>query len=126
MVASAWLSLLVRNRFDVSASRIPFALLGAVDAIINSSLKLIQDIVFGKRIRACVLDAPPIFIIGHWRTGTTHLHELLTLDDQFAAPTTLECFAPAHWRATENCESASDSIPHYVVTVTVRTGMRAV
>jgi hypothetical protein len=36
-----------------------------------------------------------IFIIGHWRTGTTLLHELLTLDEGFTAPSTIECFAPA-------------------------------
>ncbi len=26
----------------------------------------------------------PIFIIGHWRSGTTHLHNLLSQDDQFS------------------------------------------
>src|SRR4029077_5609932 len=36
-----------------------------------------------------------IFIIGHWRTGTTLLYELLTLDQRFIAPTPMECFAPA-------------------------------
>ena len=30
-----------------------------------------------------MLEEPPIFIIGHWRTGTTFLHELLMLDERF-------------------------------------------
>jgi hypothetical protein len=30
--------------------------------------------------------APPLFVLGHWRSGTTHLHYLLGLDDRFACP----------------------------------------
>src|SRR5207244_9423156 len=44
---------------------------------------------------------PPIFIVGHWRSGTTYLHELMVLDDRFAYPTTYECFAPNHFLLTE-------------------------
>lgn len=53
--------------------------------------------IFGRRIEASVLEQPPIFIIGHWRTGTTYMHELMNLDNRFTAPTALECFAPAHF-----------------------------
>ncbi len=35
-------------------------------------------------IRAHRLSAPPVFIIGHWRSGTTHLHNLMSLDPRFA------------------------------------------
>ncbi len=95
MTVSAWLALLARNRFAVSPTRIAFGLFGFVSSFVNSSLNIVQRLVFARRVRECVLDAPPIFIIGHWRTGTTLLHELLTLDDRFTAPSTLECFAPA-------------------------------
>jgi hypothetical protein len=95
MLGSAWLSLLVRNRFAISPARLPFILFGFVTSALNSILSLAQTLIFGRRIRACVIEKAPIFIIGHWRTGTTFLHELLMLDDRFTAPTTLECFAPA-------------------------------
>jgi hypothetical protein len=95
MVASAWLSLLIRNRFAVSPTRLPFTLLGFATSVLNSILNLAQTLIFARRIRACVIEQPPIFIIGHWRTGTTFLHELLMLDERFTAPTTMECFAPA-------------------------------
>jgi hypothetical protein len=94
MVASAWLSLLVRNRFVVSPARLPFTMLGFVTSVLNSILNLVQTLIFARRIRSCLLEEPPIFIIGHWRR-TTFLHELLMLDERFTAPTTLECFAPA-------------------------------
>jgi omega-hydroxy-beta-dihydromenaquinone-9 sulfotransferase len=37
---------------------------------------------------------PPVFILGHWRTGTTYLHNLLSLDPQFGWVSTLETIAP--------------------------------
>jgi hypothetical protein len=37
---------------------------------------------------------PPLFLVGHWRRGTTLLHELLALDEHFAAPSTYACFNP--------------------------------
>jgi hypothetical protein len=95
MLAPAWLRLVVRNRFAVSPSRLPFALFGLFISAVNSSLNLVQTLILARRVRACVIEEPPIFIIGHWRTGTTFLHELLSLDEHFTAPTTLECFAPA-------------------------------
>jgi len=95
MLASAWLGLLVRNRFAVSPSRLPFALFGLLISAVNSIFNLVENLILARRIRACVIEEPPIFIIGHWRTGTTFLHELLTLDERFTAPSTLECFAPA-------------------------------
>ncbi len=45
-----------------------------------STLERVQ---WGARIRAHQLGAPPIFLIGHWRSGTTHLHNLLSRDPQF-------------------------------------------
>lgn len=97
MRLSAWLSLLVRNRCAVSLARLPTALLITLFAGINAMLGLGQTIVFGGRIKATKLADDPIFIIGHWRAGTTFLHELLALDDRFVWPTTHECFAPSHF-----------------------------
>jgi hypothetical protein len=44
----------------------------------------------------------PLFIIGHWRSGTTLLHELLCLDPRHAGPTVYECCAPHHFLLTGN------------------------
>lgn len=44
-----------------------------------------QDILYDKKIRAIQFDdRPPVFVLGHWRSGTTHLHYLLSLSEQFA------------------------------------------
>ncbi|MCX6285715.1 MAG: sulfotransferase [Bacteroidetes bacterium] len=36
----------------------------------------------------------PVFIIGHWRTGTTLLFKLMSLDEQFKAPTLFQVAEP--------------------------------
>ena len=42
-----------------------------------------------------------MFILGHYRSGTTHLHNLLALDPQFAAPTLFQVFNPHTFLTTE-------------------------
>ncbi|MBM4284704.1 MAG: sulfotransferase [Deltaproteobacteria bacterium] len=41
--------------------------------------------------------APPVFILGHWRSGTTHLQNLLSLDEQFYAPSAFQMTFPHHF-----------------------------
>ncbi|MBV9236450.1 MAG: sulfotransferase [Xanthobacteraceae bacterium] len=96
MLASAWFRILWHNGFAISPSRLPFAAVITFYAIINSGLGLIQKLVFGRRISNTSIDSSPIFIVGHWRAGTTLIHELLALDPRLAAPTTVDCFAPSH------------------------------
>ncbi len=40
------------------------------------------------------LDEEPVFIIGHWRSGTTHLHNLMSLDPRFGCLRMFEALAP--------------------------------
>jgi hypothetical protein len=95
MVASSWFTMLVRNKFSISPARLPRAFTVSLLAIVNSTLGAIQNFAFGDGIANAVLEKPPLFIIGHWRTGTTYLHELISLDQSFIAPKTFECLAPA-------------------------------
>jgi hypothetical protein len=100
MGAKAWFGLLARNRFAVSARRLPIVAEVSAYSLLNSTLGALERSIFEKRIATTTIDQPPIFIIGHWRAGTTLLHELLTLDERFTAPTTYECFAPGHFIIT--------------------------
>lgn len=49
---------------------------------------------FGKQIREFPLPKDPIFIIGHWRTGSTYLHQLMNLDPALSAPTLYQTALP--------------------------------
>jgi hypothetical protein len=97
----AWLRLLVKNRFAVSPSRLPMAATMTSLAAINSSLGLYQRLLFGKQIREMEIPPDPVFIIGHWRSGTTMLHELLSLDPANRVPTTFESLSPHHFLVSE-------------------------
>ncbi|SPM33211.1 sulfotransferase family protein [Mycobacterium rhizamassiliense] len=98
---SAWARLLIRNRFAVHPSRWHYAVLYTFVSVGNSALGLLQRLVFGRRVANTVMAEAPIFVIGHWRTGTTLLHELLVLDERFVGPTGFECVAPQHFLLTE-------------------------
>ncbi len=37
---------------------------------------------------------PPLFVLGHWRSGTTHLHNLLCLDERAGFSTTFQTVMP--------------------------------
>jgi hypothetical protein len=97
MTVSAWFALLVRNRFAVAPSRIAMMLIISVISVVNSFLWLIQTAIFGRKIASTKIQDDPIFVIGHWRSGTTLLHELLVLDDRHTYPDTFECFVPNHF-----------------------------
>ncbi len=40
------------------------------------------------------MEEPPVFIIGHWRSGTTHLHNILCHDPQMGFTTTYQSVFP--------------------------------
>ncbi|MCA9145660.1 MAG: sulfotransferase [Planctomycetaceae bacterium] len=101
MRVKTWFNLLARNRFRVSPTRVPMALLNTGITLFNSALAWQQQLFFGRKIAECKLADDPIFILGHWRTGTTWLHELMVLDERHAFPTTYECLAPSHFLFSE-------------------------
>lgn len=69
--------------------------------VFNSTMRLASQLRYGRRVRETTLVEDPIFIVGHWRSGTTYLHELLSCDDRFATPTTYQCFAANHFLLTD-------------------------
>lgn len=95
--ATGWVRLLARNRFRIGPTRIVMALIVALLSGFNTLLWAIQQIFFGRKIKATEIKDHPIFIIGHWRSGTTLLHELLVLDPRHSYPDTYACFAPNHF-----------------------------
>jgi hypothetical protein len=72
---------------------------------VNTALRAVQELLWGRQLKQVEIVHSPLFIIGHWRTGTTLLHELLTLDDHHTYPTTYQCFCPNHFLLTESCLS---------------------
>lgn len=49
-------------------------------SLLTSPLRLAERALFGRRIHETEISHAPVFILGHWRTGTTYLQYLLTQD----------------------------------------------
>ncbi|MGA2031532.1 MAG: sulfotransferase [Thermoguttaceae bacterium] len=92
-----WCTLLLRNRCRIAPRRWLMALVVTICGQFNFLFWLMQMILLGRKIDRTAIKDPPIFVIGHWRSGTTLLHELLVLDARHTFPDTYDCFAPNHF-----------------------------
>ncbi len=97
MRLGSYLGLLYEKRFAIHPARIAMSTIIAGCSVLNSGLAAVQSLLLGRAIRRVELQTPPTFIIGHWRSGTTLLHELLTLDARFAYANTYQTFGTSHF-----------------------------
>lgn len=82
---STLLGVLRKNNFKVSASYIPRLIYCMLFSLAKSPVNMIEALKYRKLIRSTVVETPPIFILGHWRSGTTLLYRLLARDPQFGS-----------------------------------------
>lgn len=70
-------------------------------SVLNSSNDLWESVLLGGKIARQKIEHPPIFILGHWRSGTTLLHNLMTMDPQFTYPNLYQVMYPGNFLLTE-------------------------
>ncbi|MGQ9687480.1 MAG: sulfotransferase family protein [Desulfobaccales bacterium] len=97
MNLSTLMRVLLRNRARVYWRHLPRLAYLMVLAGLNSYIACLEKAVDGDDIAAAELVAPPIFILGYWRSGTTHLHNLLSHDPGFTCPTAYQAMFPHHF-----------------------------
>lgn len=97
----AWLRLLFANNCAVEFRYWYIAAIITCVSFTHTILRILQEAIYGKALREVELKGPPIFILGHWRTGTTLLHEFMVRDERFGYPTTYQCMDPNHFLLTE-------------------------
>ena len=56
------------------------AVMITVNGLIEESLAWLQSLLLRLQLRADQLPPDPIVVIGHWRSGTIYLHQLLASD----------------------------------------------
>ncbi len=61
-----------------------------------------ENAVYGNDVNSVHIEHPPIFILGHWRSGTSFFHRLLTLDEQFNYPNVFQIYNPHTFLYTES------------------------
>lgn len=62
--------------------------------LLSSPLRLYERLRFSRLVEQTDIDPQPVFIVGHWRTGTTYLHQLMCQDKNFGYVTTFQSLAP--------------------------------
>lgn len=62
--------------------------------IINMPFRWYERTFINPRIDRLSVEEDPVFIIGHWRSGTTHLHNLLCQDPRMGYVTTYQSVFP--------------------------------
>ena len=89
----SWIRLLCRSE-GIDRVYVPRVLFASLTTLLTSPLRLWERVRYGRRIRGTSIHPSPIFIIGHWRSGTTHLHNLLCQDENLGSLTTFQAMAP--------------------------------
>ena len=69
-------------------------------AALNTIGAIADWILYDAKIRAQELNDEPVFVLGHPRTGTTHLHNLLSKDPRFAYANTFQVGFPSSFLST--------------------------
>ncbi|HWR99615.1 MAG TPA: sulfotransferase [Prolixibacteraceae bacterium] len=69
-------------------------LLTTLIVLIATPFHLWEKMVFRRRIREFKFQKQPLFILGHWRSGTTLLHNMLTKDPSAGYVTTYHSLFP--------------------------------
>jgi omega-hydroxy-beta-dihydromenaquinone-9 sulfotransferase len=95
-----WLRMLRDNDFAVDLPYWGRAAAITASSIPNSLFAAWENFRYRQGINATQIE-PPLFILGIWRSGTTHLHNLLAQDDRFAYPNTYQVSFPASFLTTE-------------------------
>ena len=88
------LELLLRNKISWNPNNIFRILFLLQSTIWPFFFALYEQIKFKKKLVAHPPVTDPIFIIGHWRTGTTFLHKLMSFDPNLYTPTLFDVAIP--------------------------------
>jgi hypothetical protein len=88
-----FMKLLSENRFHVSFPFLPRAMYVGLMTALLTPFRVYERLKFSKKLDAVEIPSP-IFIIGHFRSGTTFLHYLFGQDPFLSYVSTCETMAP--------------------------------
>jgi len=70
--------------------------LTTIIVLIATPFHLWEYVVFSRKLKKIKFSKPPLFIMGHWRSGTTLLHNMLTKDPSASYITTYQSVFPSN------------------------------
>jgi hypothetical protein len=99
-----WSRLLAEEWREVDLSRLPRVLTITTQSLKNSMMLGVEHRRYDSLLQNIDLQ-PPLFVLGHWRNGTTHLHQLLAQDTRFASPNSYQASFPHTFLSSEATDS---------------------
>lgn len=78
----------------ISFKYFPRLVLTLLVNLINFPFRWYEKVFIDRRFNTVEIENDPVFIIGHWRSGTTHLHNILCQDPQMAYTSTYQSVFP--------------------------------
>ena len=96
-----WINLLIENGFAVQPKYAHRLAAQSLVMTFNYPFRVYDWLKMSGAVAKAPMPQAPVFLIGHWRSGTTHLHNIMSQDPQWAYVTTLQTVAP---RSFISCE----------------------
>ncbi len=97
-----WIRMLQANDWDVSSSYLPRAAWITAWSLPSAAMGRIEDAMYGRQLANTEISPTPLFVLGHWRSGTTHMHNLLGRDPQHTYSTVFQVVFPTSFLTTGN------------------------
>jgi len=86
--------LLKQNHFHISFAYFPRLIYSLALSCFLSPFRYRDSHFMKKMYDKIHIDKSPVFLLGHWRGGTTYLHNMLSKDDQFGFFSTFDAYLP--------------------------------
>ncbi|MGB7874086.1 MAG: sulfotransferase [Anaerolineales bacterium] len=88
-----WIRLLKENK-HIDSRYLGRAIYVSMVSLLFGPVRVYQRLRYQHTFESVKIRRDPIFILGHWRSGTTHLHNLLCQDRRFGYISALQVIAP--------------------------------
>ena len=95
------LRITAHNKFNISTRYMPRLLYSFLLSSVLTPFRFRETIKYRTKIDKTKINKSPLFIIGHWRSGTTYLHNLMTLNQNYGYCSTFHTTAPNVFLANE-------------------------
>jgi len=94
ITSEKWRKVLKQNSYRINLKYWPKCLMINFKSKFISKVAGLEDQEYADQIAETKIKMPLVFILGHWRSGTTLLHNYLSLDPQFAYPSVNDVLYP--------------------------------
>lgn len=71
-------------KYPVDLKYYPRCFVAGLISLVIEPFRWIEKLVYDRKLARTPMPESPVFILGHWRSGTTLLHNAICKDDQFA------------------------------------------